>query len=80
MKNKKKLKEEYPFIEIVVEAIYFKSRNIDNMAVLLTFNLQEQRYNIYIPRQPSATVVYKYQDRRMICHNCYQYGNTKIRR
>ena len=46
--------------------------------VLLTFNLQEQPYNIYIPGQPSDTAAYNnYQDRPMILHNGHKYGHTK---
>ena len=36
----------YPFIENPIEPIFMKSRN--STAVLLTFNLQEQSYSIYI--------------------------------
>ena len=49
------------------------------MAVLLTYNLQEQPYTPSFPVQPSDTDVYKYQDWPMVCNNCYKYGNTKKR-
>ena len=48
------------------------------MAVLLSFSLQEQSYNIYIQGRPLDTAVYKYQDRPMICHICYKYGQWRI--
>ena len=80
MKNlRRKLKEEYSFIEIAVGESFIKSWNLSTKAVLLTFNLQEQPYNIYIPGQPSDTAVYKYQEQPMICHNCDKYGHTKAR-
>ena len=54
-----------------------KSRNSNTTAVLHTFNLQEHLYSVNIPGQPSDTAVYRYQDRLLICHNCYKYGHTK---
>ena len=71
--EEKKLKEEFSFIENAVEASFFRSRNSNTTAVLFTFNLQENPYNIYIPGQPSDTAVHKHLDRPMICHSCYKY-------
>ena len=55
------------------------SKNFNATVVLLTFNLQEQPYTLYIPGQPSDTAVYMYQERPMICHKCLKYGHTEIR-
>jgi len=46
---KEKLKEAYLFIENAIEASFIMSRNSSTSAVLLTFNLQEPPYIIYIP-------------------------------
>ena len=56
---KRSLKEAYTFIQDVVEASFINSKNSKATPVLITFNLQEQPYTIYIPGQPSDTVVYK---------------------
>ena len=73
------LKEAYLFIENAIEVSFIKSKNSNAKAVLLTFNLQEQPFTLYIPAQSSDTAVYKYQDRPMICHKNHKYGNTKTR-
>ena len=62
-----------------IEASFIKSRNSKTTALLLTFNLQERPYNIYIPGKPSDTAMYKYQDRIMICHNCHKQADTNAR-
>ena len=67
----------YPFIEHANEASFIKSKNSNTKAVPITFNLQEQPYTLYIPKQSSDTAVCKYQDRAMVCHNCHKYGHTK---
>ena len=72
---KKKLKEAYPFIENAIETSFIKSRESNNAAVLLTFNL----HTLYIPVQPSDTTVCKYQDQSMICRNFLKNRHTKIR-
>ena len=78
LKNlKKTLKAEYSFIENITEASFIKSRNPNTAAVLVTFNLQEQPWKIYILGQPSETAVYKYQDWAMIYLICNKYGHTK---
>ena len=59
--NKKPMKEEYPLIENPIEASSIKSRKFNTTAVLLTFNLVEQAYKIYIPGQQSDVAVCKYQ-------------------
>ena len=46
---KRTLKETYPFIGIAIEESFIKSKNSNVTAVLLTFNLQEQPYTLYIP-------------------------------
>ena len=79
MKNLKKNPKRRLRIHQKREASFIKSRNSKTAAVILTFNLQEQPYNIYIPGQPSKTAVCKYQDRPMLCHNWYKYGCTKTR-
>ena len=76
---KRTLKEAYPFIENAIETSFIKSKKSNATAVLLTFNLQEQPYNLYIPGRPSNTAVYKYQARPMIGHKCHRYGHTKTR-
>ena len=75
--EKQNLEEEHPFIENAVEAILIKSREPNTTAVLLTFNLHEQPYNIFIPGEPSDTAVYEYQNQQIICHKCYKYGHSK---
>ena len=62
-----------------LEARLIKSKNPNATAVLLTFNLQERPYTLYISGQPSDRSVYKHQDRPMICHKCQKYGHTKTR-
>ena len=52
------LKEAYTSIEDAVEASFINWKNSKAKPVLITFNLQEQQYTIYIPGQPSDTVVY----------------------
>ena len=59
------------------EASLFKFRSFNTTAVLLTFNQQEQPYNIYIPGQSSDVSVYVHQDRPKKCSKCHQYGHTK---
>ena len=53
----KKLKEACPLIENAIDASFIKSNNTNTTAVLLTFSLQEHRYTVYNPAQPSDTSV-----------------------
>ena len=43
------LKEACPIIENAIEASFIKSKNSNASAVILTYNLQEQPYTLYIP-------------------------------
>ena len=74
--KKKTLKVEYTIIRNAVEVSFIKSSNLNTTIVLLTFNLQVQAYNVYIPRQQSDTAVYKYHNLPMVCHNCYKNEDT----
>ena len=73
------LKEAYPFIKNAIKANIIKLSKSNTTAIHLTFNLQEQPYTIYIPKQSSDTAAYNYQDPPMICDNCHKYEHTKTR-
>ena len=70
------LKKTYPFIENALEASFIKSKNSNTMAVLLTFNLKEQPYNIYISPDnhqiPLYTII---KADPLFFHNCLKYGH-----
>ena len=73
------LKSEYPEIEEAIEAKFIRSRYENTTPVLLTFNLLEPPYSLYIPGERSDNIVYPYRDRPMMCNNCQRYGHTKSR-
>ena len=76
---KEALKKEYPYIKDANAADFIKTKNEATTAVLLTFNLPQPPYSIYIPGEPKNTVVYKFIDRPMMCRKCHKYGHTTKR-